>query len=62
MLVEKELRQVTTADGRLDPRFTKQLENFHRFQRRLQQGGYEIEKKSFSIPLMERLGSSWLQK
>jgi hypothetical protein len=60
MSVEKKLDQALKAgDGQPD-KFHEQIANFRDFERQLKLGGFEIERRKFSIPLMERLGVSYL--
>lgn len=60
MLIETELRTILDGSSS-DDKKDRQLANFDKFQRRLNRSGYQIEKKKFSIPLMERLGCSYLK-
>lgn len=60
MTVEQALRDTLATGGGRDDEFRKQLSDFKSLENRLKRGGYTIERKGFSIPLMERLGVSYL--
>lgn len=61
MSLENALHQLRENDDRIESqgRFKKQMTDFHKFERRLTAAGFAIEKKSFTIPLMERLSFCW---
>ncbi len=61
MTIEKELQKILVSDHSKDNRFERQLNGFQKLEKRLTQGGYVIEKKKFSIPLMERLSTANLK-
>lgn len=60
MTLEQTLRDTLATGGSPNADFRKQLADFKKLEERLKQGGYTIERKGFSIPLMERLGVSYL--
>jgi hypothetical protein len=60
MSVEKQLDKALKAATTQPDKFHEQIENFRDFERQLKLGGLEIERRKFSIPLMERLGVSYL--
>jgi hypothetical protein len=60
MSVEKKLEEALKAGSKRGDKFHQQIAEFKDFEQRLKQGGLEIERKTFSIPLMERLGVSYL--
>lgn len=60
MSVEKQLSQALEAANAQPDKFHEQIANFRDFERQLKLGGLEIERRKFSIPLMERLGVSYL--
>lgn len=60
MSVEKQLDQALKAGAMQPDGFHEQIANFRDFEQQLKLGGLEIERRKFSIPLMERLGVSYL--
>ena len=61
MSVEKQITQALEAGAAQPDKFHEQIANFRDFERQLRLGGLEIERRKFSIPLMERLGVAYLQ-
>ena len=60
MTIERQLESVLKAPSSQDDGFVRQLDGFKRLEKRLSRSGYAIEKKHFSIPLMERLNMSYI--
>lgn len=53
MGVEQALR--TALEQKRGDAFQEQLDKFREFERRLESGGYTIQRETFSVPLMERV-------
>lgn len=62
MSVEEKLAETLKTDDRYGEKFHQQIAEFRSFEEQLKQGGLEIEKRRFSIPLMERLGVAYLHQ
>ena len=60
MSVEKQLAKALKDGSKQSHEFHEQITSFKNFEQQLKQGGIEIERRRFSIPLMERLGVSYL--
>lgn len=61
MSIEDALKGAISAPKREDcDHFEKQLGDFRNFEKRLHDGGYEIKREQFSIPLMDRVSASYL--
>jgi hypothetical protein len=62
MSVEEKLTEALQTEDKHGEKFHQQIAKFRSFEEQLKQGGLEIEKRRFSIPLMERLGVSYLHQ
>ncbi len=62
MSIESELREILKQDVAEKSNFSRQLGKFRDFEAQLADSGIEIEKKKFSIALMDRLSVSFLEK
>ncbi len=61
MSIENELSDLLERKPTMiaDPKFAAQIEQFENFERQLNDGGYQIERQKFTIPLMERFDASF---
>lgn len=62
MSVVEKLAETLSTDDKHCKEFHQQIAEFRSFEEQLKQGGLEIEKRRFSIPLMERLGVAYLHQ
>lgn len=62
MSVLEKLAETLQAEEKHDAKFRQQIAEFRSFEEQLKKGGMEIEKRRFSIPLMERLGVAYLHQ
>lgn len=61
MSIEEALKGAIAAPKGSDcAHFEKQLGDFRSFEKRLHDGGYEIKREQFTIPLMDRVSASYL--
>lgn len=59
MSVREAIKEVLKqAPSEQDAQFQKQLEQYEEFKRKLDNAGIVQNQKTFSIPLIERIGSS----
>ncbi len=60
MSLEEALLHTLQSDENRDATFKKQITDFRDFEQRMTDGGYRIEREKFSIPLMDRVSTSYL--
>lgn len=55
MSVENALREA--LDSPMTPEMSRQISEYRRFERAIKEAGWEIERRTFDIPLMGRVTS-----
>ena len=60
MSLEEALRNTLESTENLNGTFKKQITDFREFEQRMTDAGYHIEREKFSIPLMDRVSTSYL--
>lgn len=60
MSLEEALRQTLDHDKGRGRGFDQQMADFRKFEQQMTNGGYQIEREKFSIPLMDRVSTSYL--
>lgn len=60
MSLEVALQDTLKHDQDRGDGFDRQMADFRKFEQQMTAGGYKIEKERFSIPLMDRVSTSYL--